>query len=167
MIIHTILNMWETPGIEPVTSDLTSVYQISSSTNWAIPPPQKYDKVNLRQPRLADYTYTLHRRPIIVIYDFFSKIGIFLKCFNHADIGMKIFVGAAAWAKLAAAACSTGTIAAVQVETGLPELFPFSHSKHPPLISATQRKTVRSFGLASPCAATSSVWISCTDRPSI
>ena len=31
--IHTILNMWETPGIEPVTSDLTSVYQISSSTN--------------------------------------------------------------------------------------------------------------------------------------
>ena len=38
IIIHTILNMWETPGIEPVTSDLTSVYQISSSTNWAIPP---------------------------------------------------------------------------------------------------------------------------------
>ena len=34
IIIHTILNMWETPGIEPVTSDLTSVYQISSS----IPP---------------------------------------------------------------------------------------------------------------------------------
>ena len=33
IIIHTILNMWETPGIEPVTSDLTSVYQISSSTN--------------------------------------------------------------------------------------------------------------------------------------
>ena len=31
--IHTILNMWETPGIEPVTSNLTSVYQISSSTN--------------------------------------------------------------------------------------------------------------------------------------
>ena len=31
--IHTILNMWETPGIEPVRSDLTSVYQISSSTN--------------------------------------------------------------------------------------------------------------------------------------
>ena len=31
--IHTILNMWETLGIEPVTSDLTSVYQISSSTN--------------------------------------------------------------------------------------------------------------------------------------
>ena len=28
-----ILNMWETLGIEPVTSDLTSVYQISSSTN--------------------------------------------------------------------------------------------------------------------------------------
>ena len=26
IIIHTILNMWETPGIEPVTSDLTSVY---------------------------------------------------------------------------------------------------------------------------------------------
>ena len=38
IIIHTILNMWETPGIEPVTSDLTSVYHISSSTNWAIPP---------------------------------------------------------------------------------------------------------------------------------
>ena len=38
IIIHTILNMWETPGIEPATSDLTSVYQISSSTNWAIPP---------------------------------------------------------------------------------------------------------------------------------
>ena len=33
IIIHTILNMWETPRIEPVTSDLTSVYQISSSTN--------------------------------------------------------------------------------------------------------------------------------------
>ena len=33
IIIHTILNMWVTPGIEPVTSDLTSVYQISSSTN--------------------------------------------------------------------------------------------------------------------------------------
>ena len=33
IIIHTILNMWETPGIEPVTSVLTSVYQISSSTN--------------------------------------------------------------------------------------------------------------------------------------
>ena len=33
IIIHTILNMWETPGIEPVTSDLTSVYQINSSTN--------------------------------------------------------------------------------------------------------------------------------------
>ena len=33
IIIHTILNMWETPGIEPVTSDLTSVYKISSSTN--------------------------------------------------------------------------------------------------------------------------------------
>ena len=33
IIIHTILNMWETPGIEPATSDLTSVYQISSSTN--------------------------------------------------------------------------------------------------------------------------------------
>ena len=32
IIIHTILNMWETPGIEPATSDLTSVYQISSST---------------------------------------------------------------------------------------------------------------------------------------
>ena len=31
--INTILNMWETPGIEPVRSDLTSVYQISSSTN--------------------------------------------------------------------------------------------------------------------------------------
>ena len=30
--------MWETLGIEPVTSDLTSVYQISSSTTWAIPP---------------------------------------------------------------------------------------------------------------------------------
>ena len=26
MIIHTILNRWETPGIEPVTYDLTSVY---------------------------------------------------------------------------------------------------------------------------------------------
>ena len=33
IIIHTILNMWETPGIEPATSDLTSVYKISSSTN--------------------------------------------------------------------------------------------------------------------------------------
>ena len=33
IIIHTIRNMWETPGIEPVTSELTSVYQISSSTN--------------------------------------------------------------------------------------------------------------------------------------
>ena len=33
IIIHTILNMWETPEIDPVTSDLTSVYQISSSTN--------------------------------------------------------------------------------------------------------------------------------------
>ena len=33
IIIHTILNMWETPGIESVTSGLTSVYQISSSTN--------------------------------------------------------------------------------------------------------------------------------------
>ena len=33
IIIHTILNMWETPGIELVTFDLTSVYQISSSTN--------------------------------------------------------------------------------------------------------------------------------------
>ena len=33
IIIHTILNMWETPGIEPVTSGLTSVYQISSLTN--------------------------------------------------------------------------------------------------------------------------------------
>ena len=38
IIIHTILNMWETPGIEPVTSGLTSVYQISSSTISAIPP---------------------------------------------------------------------------------------------------------------------------------
>ena len=26
IIIHTILNLWETPGIEPVTSGLTSVY---------------------------------------------------------------------------------------------------------------------------------------------
>ena len=26
-MIHTILNMWKTPGIEPVTSGLTSVYQ--------------------------------------------------------------------------------------------------------------------------------------------
>ena len=33
IIIHKILNMWESQGIEPVTSDLTSVYQISSSTN--------------------------------------------------------------------------------------------------------------------------------------
>ena len=32
IIIQTILNMWGTPGIEPVTSGLTSVYQISSST---------------------------------------------------------------------------------------------------------------------------------------
>ena len=47
IIIHTILNMWETPGIEPVTSDLTSVYQISSSTNWAIPPlMERYYMVN-------------------------------------------------------------------------------------------------------------------------
>ena len=30
--IHTILNLWKTPGIEPVTSGLTSVYQTSSST---------------------------------------------------------------------------------------------------------------------------------------
>ena len=29
IIIHTILNLWETPGIEPVTSGLTSVYCIS------------------------------------------------------------------------------------------------------------------------------------------
>ena len=33
IIIRTIRIMWETPGIEPVTSELTSVYQISSSTN--------------------------------------------------------------------------------------------------------------------------------------
>ena len=32
IIIHTILNMWEAPGIEPVTSGLTSVYQTSSSS---------------------------------------------------------------------------------------------------------------------------------------
>ena len=32
IIIHTILNLWEAPGIEPVTSGLTSVYQTSSST---------------------------------------------------------------------------------------------------------------------------------------
>ena len=38
IIIHTILNMWGTPGIEPVTTGLTSVYQISRSTTWAIPP---------------------------------------------------------------------------------------------------------------------------------
>ena len=38
IIIHTILNMWETPGIEPVTSSLASVYQTSSSTTRAIPP---------------------------------------------------------------------------------------------------------------------------------
>ena len=31
--IHTILNMWETLGIEPMTSGLTSLYHISSSTN--------------------------------------------------------------------------------------------------------------------------------------
>ena len=29
IIIPTILNMWETPGIKPVTTCLTSVYQIS------------------------------------------------------------------------------------------------------------------------------------------
>ena len=34
IIIHTILNLWETPGIEPVTSGLTSVYQ----TIAALPP---------------------------------------------------------------------------------------------------------------------------------
>ena len=38
IIIHAILNMWETLGIEPVTSGLTSVYQTSSSTTRAIPP---------------------------------------------------------------------------------------------------------------------------------
>ena len=38
IIIHTILNLWETPGIVPVTSGLTSVYQASSSTTLAIPP---------------------------------------------------------------------------------------------------------------------------------
>ena len=38
IIIHTILNLWETPGIEPVTSGLTSVYQTSSSTTLSIPP---------------------------------------------------------------------------------------------------------------------------------
>ena len=38
IIIHTILNLWETPEIEPVTSGLTSVYQTSTSTIWAIPP---------------------------------------------------------------------------------------------------------------------------------
>ena len=32
IIIHTILNLWETPGIEPVTSGLTNGYQTSSST---------------------------------------------------------------------------------------------------------------------------------------
>ena len=32
IIIHTILNFWETPGIEPVTPVLTSVYQTSSYT---------------------------------------------------------------------------------------------------------------------------------------
>ena len=32
IIIHTILNLWETPGIELVTSGLTSLYQTSSST---------------------------------------------------------------------------------------------------------------------------------------
>ena len=48
---------------------------------------------------------------------FFLKIGIFLKTLNHADIGVTIFVGAAACAKLLAVAafgggvqhCSTGT----------------------------------------------------------
>ena len=32
IIIRTNLNLWETPGIEPVTSGLTSVYQPSSSS---------------------------------------------------------------------------------------------------------------------------------------
>ena len=32
IIIHTILNLWETLGIEPLTSGLTSLYQTSSST---------------------------------------------------------------------------------------------------------------------------------------
>ena len=30
IIIHTILNFWETTGIEPVTSGLTSLYQTNS-----------------------------------------------------------------------------------------------------------------------------------------
>ena len=34
IIIHTILNLWETPGIEPVTSGLTSVYQSVYHTNY-------------------------------------------------------------------------------------------------------------------------------------
>ena len=38
IIIHTILNLCETPGIEPVTYGLTTVYQTSSPTTWAIPP---------------------------------------------------------------------------------------------------------------------------------
>ena len=33
IIIRTVINLWETPGIEPVTSGLTSVLQTSSSTN--------------------------------------------------------------------------------------------------------------------------------------
>ena len=39
---------------------------------------------------------------------FFRKIGILLKNLNHVDIGLKIFVGAAACAKLTAAAFGGG-----------------------------------------------------------
>ena len=39
---------------------------------------------------------------------FFEKIGIFLTIFNHADIGVTIFVGAAVWAKLPAVAFGGG-----------------------------------------------------------
>ena len=45
IIIHTILNMWETLGIEPVTSGLTSVYQTRSSSNRAIPPHYQVNPV--------------------------------------------------------------------------------------------------------------------------
>ena len=54
--------------------------------------------------------------PIIVIYEFFLKIGIFLKNLNHVDIGVKIFVSAAAWAKLPAAAGRLGSAAACSTD---------------------------------------------------
>ena len=63
--IHTILNMWETPGIEPVTSDLTSVlflpgFELGTSGSWG-------ERITTTPPRHHIYIPVHYKKYFLVV----------------------------------------------------------------------------------------------------